>query len=304
MTPMTRRAWLLFIAMALIWGIPYFLIKVVVAELTPAALVLLRTTSGAALLAPLAIWRGDVRPLLRHWKPVVAYTIVEVAGPWILLADAERKLSSSLAGLLIAGVPLVGAALAWQFGGSDRPDARRIAGLVVGFVGVATVVGSDVAADDLLAVAEIALVVLGYAVGPMIVARRLRSVPTVGVVAASLVLTAVAYAPVGLAQLPARWPSVQVLLAIAVLGVVCTALAFLLFFALIGEIGPIRATIITYFNPVVALILGVALLAEPVTIGLVVGFVLIACGSFVATRAARHGPGMPRAVAALAQSDR
>ena len=289
---MTRRGWLLFAAMAFIWGIPYLLIKIAVAELTPATLVLLRTTVAGLILVPLAAVRGDIRPLLQRWGWVVAYTFVEVAAPWILLSDAERRLSSSLAGLLIAGVPLVGSLLVWVLGGDDRPDLRRIVGLIVGFVGVALVVGLDVAADDLVAVGEVGLVVIGYAIGPMIIARRLQGAPAVGVVAASLALTALAYAPIGIAQLPAALPSTQVLLAIVVLGVVCTALAFLLFFALIGEVGPIRATIITYFNPAVAIVLGVLLLNEPFTVGIAVGFALIAIGSFVATRRVR-GMGEP-----------
>jgi len=288
----TRRGWLLFAAMAFIWGIPYLLIKIAVAELTPATLVLLRTTVAGLILVPLAAVRGDIRPLLQRWGWVVAYTFVEVAAPWILLSDAERRLSSSLAGLLIAGVPLVGSLLVWVLGGDDRPDLRRIVGLIVGFVGVALVVGLDVAADDLVAVGEVGLVVIGYAIGPMIIARRLQGAPAVGVVAASLALTALAYAPIGIAQLPAALPSTQVLLAIVVLGVVCTALAFLLFFALIGEVGPIRATIITYFNPAVAIVLGVLLLNEPFTVGIAVGFALIAIGSFVATRRVR-GMGEP-----------
>jgi drug/metabolite transporter (DMT)-like permease len=287
MEPMTRRGWLLFAAMAVIWGIPYLLIKVAVAELTPATLVLLRTTVAGVILVPLAFARGEVRPLLPRWQWVVAYTFVEVAAPWVLLSDAERRLSSSLAGLLIAGVPLVGAVLVWLIGGDDRPDLRRVFGLIVGFVGVAIVVGLDVATDDLFAVGEVGLVVIGYALGPMIIARRLQGAPTVGVVAASLALTALAYAPIGIAQLPSRLPSTQVLLSILVLGVVCTAVAFLLFFALINEVGPIRATIITYFNPAVALVLGVLLLHEPFTVALAIGFALIAVGSFLATRRAR-----------------
>lgn len=282
--------------MAVIWGIPYLLIKVAVAELTPATLVLLRTAVAGLILVPLAAARGDIRPLLPRWRWIVAYTFVEVAAPWILLSDAERRLSSSLAGLLIAGVPLVGALLVWIIGGDDRPDLRRVLGLIVGFVGVALVVGLDVATDDLIAVGEVGLVVIGYALGPMIIARRLQGTPAVGVVAASLALTALAYAPIGIAQLPKTLPSTQVLLSVAILGIVCTALAFLLFFALIGEVGPIRATIITYFNPAVALVLGVLLLNEPFTVGIAVGFALIALGSFVATRRAR---GMPATAGAL-----
>ena len=282
--------------MAVIWGVPYLLIKVAVAELTPATLVLLRTAVAGLILVPLAAARGDIRPLLTRWRWIVAYTFVEVAAPWILLSDAERRLSSSLAGLLIAGVPLVGALLVWIIGGDDRPDLRRVLGLIVGFVGVALVVGLDVATDDLIAVGEVGLVVIGYALGPMIIARRLQGTPAVGVVAASLALTALAYAPIGMAQLPKTLPSTQVLLSVAILGIVCTALAFLLFFALIGEVGPIRATIITYFNPAVALVLGVLLLNEPFTVGIAVGFALIALGSFVATRRAR---GMPATAGAL-----
>jgi len=270
--------------MAVIWGIPYLLIKIAVAELTPATLVLGRTAIGAALLLPFALARGDIRPLFAHWKMVVFYTFVEVAGPWILLSDAERKLSSSLSGLLIAGVPLVGALLAWLVAGGERPNARRIGGLLIGFVGVGLVVGLDVATDDLVAVAEVGLVVLGYAIGSMLIARRLSGVPTVGVVAASLTLTAIIYAPLGIAQLPARPPSVPVVLSVVILGVICTALAFLVFFALVGEVGAIRATIVTYFNPAVALLLGVALLGERFTLGMALGFSLIVAGTVVATR--------------------
>jgi len=293
---MSRRGWLLFAAMAVIWGIPYLLIKVAVGELAPASLVLLRTTVAATILAPLAIARGDIRPLLPRWRWVLAYTFVEVAAPWILLSDAERRLSSSLAGLLIAGVPLVGALLVWLIGGDDRPDPRRVIGLIVGLIGVGLVVGLDVATDDLFAVGEVGLVVIGYAIGPMIVTKRLQGSPAVGVVAASLALTALAYAPLGIAQLPAHVPSAAVLASVAILGSVCTAVAFLLFFALIAEVGPVRSTVITYFNPAVAIVLGVLLLHEAFTAGIAIGFTLIAAGSFFATRRVR---GMRTTVAAF-----
>lgn len=283
---MSTRGWVLFAAMAVIWGIPYLFIKIAVSELSPATLVFARTALGAALLLPLAAARGDLRPLARHWRPVVAYTVVEVAAPWFLLSDAERHITSSLAGLLIAGVPLVGVVLAWLTGGSDRPDARGIAGLIVGLAGVAVLVGLDVAAGDLLAVGEVGLVVLGYATGAMLIAGALRGVPTAGVVAASLALTALAYAPIGVAQWPTAGPSASAVLAVAVLGVVCTALAFILFFALIREVGAVRATVITYFNPAVAIIVGVLVLGEPFTAGIALGFLLILAGSVAATRRA------------------
>jgi drug/metabolite transporter (DMT)-like permease len=270
--------------MAVIWGIPYLLIKIAVGELTPASLVFLRTAIGAALLLPVAAACGWMTPLLGYWRWVLVYTVVEVSLPWFLLSDAERRLTSSLTGLMVAAVPLIGAVLQRLTRGDDRMDRRRVSGLFVGLMGVAALVGLNVSFKDLAAVLEVGLVAVGYATGPIIIARRLPSLPAVGVVAASLVLTALLYAPLALPQLPTVLPSGRVLIAVAILGVVCTALAFLLFFALIGEVGPVRATVITYFNPAVALVLGVALLREPFTLGAVVGFSLILIGSVLATR--------------------
>jgi drug/metabolite transporter (DMT)-like permease len=272
--------------MSFIWGIPYLFIKIAVGELTPASLVFLRTAIGAALLLPIAAARNDLGPLLPHWKWLAAYTFVEVAAPWFLLADAERRISSSLSGLLIALVPSIGAVLGWATGSDDRLDARRIAGLAMGFMGVAAIVGLDVGASDLGAVAEVVLVALGYALGALIIARKLSGRPVFGVIAASLALTMIAYAPVGITQLPSALPSPPVIVAVLILGVVCTAVAFLVFFPLIAEVGPARATVITYVNPAVALALGVAFLGEPLTVGIVAGFVLIVLGSVLATRRA------------------
>jgi drug/metabolite transporter (DMT)-like permease len=281
---MTRRGWLLFAAMGIIWGIPYLLIKVAVGELTPAALVFFRTAVGASLLLPAAAMRGDLGPLRAQWRPLVLYSLVEVAVPWFLLADAERHLSSSFTGLIIATVPLVGAVLAWGTRAEYRVDGRRLAGLVIGFVGVAALLGLNVTVWDFGAVGEVVMVSVCYAVGPVIIARRLSAVPAVGVVAASLALTALLYAPLGLAQMPRHLPSAAVLGSVLALGAVCTALAFVLFFALIAEVGPVRATVFTYVNPAVALYLGVVLLHEPLTVGVVVGFALILVGSYVANR--------------------
>jgi drug/metabolite transporter (DMT)-like permease len=280
---MTRRGWLLFGVMGVIWGVPYLLIKVAVADLSPASLVFLRTATGGLVLLPLALARGSILPLRARWRWVLLYTVVELAVPWMLLADAERHVSSSFAGLLVAAVPFIGALLALLTGAEDRLDARRVGGLLVGFLGVATLVGFDLSGGSLGAVAEIAVVTIGYALGPMIIAHRLRDVPAVGVVTASLVLTAIGYAPAGVLQLPHHAPSVQVILAVAALGLVCTAVAFLLFFALIAEVGPIRATVITYVNPAVALGLGVVVLGEAFTAATAAGFALILLGSFLAT---------------------
>jgi drug/metabolite transporter (DMT)-like permease len=282
----SRRGWALFAAMCVIWGIPYLLIKVAVGELNPITLVFFRTAIGAVLLIPIAAARGSLRPLLPHWGWILVYTVVEVALPWVLLSDAERRLTSSLTGLLVAAVPFVGVILGLLTGAEERFGPRRLLGLAVGFVGVAALVGLNVSFRDFGAVGEVGLVALGYALGPLIISRRLSQLPGLGVIAVSLALPALAYAPLGLSQMPSHIPSAGVLVSVGLLGVVCTALAFLLFFALIAEVGPVRATIITYVNPAVALALGVALLGEPFTVGDGVGFVLILLGLFLATRRA------------------
>jgi drug/metabolite transporter (DMT)-like permease len=284
---MTRRGWLLFATMGLIWGIPYLLIKVAVGGLHPATLVFLRTGIAALLLLPLAAGRGQLRPLLPYWRALLAFAAVEVAVPWLLLNTAETRLSSSLSGLLIAGVPLVGALLGWATGG-ERLGPVRLLGLLVGLAGVAALVGLDLHVGDVWALVEIAGVAIGYAVGPWILARYLVGVPGLGVIAAALGVTALAYAPFALTHLPAHRPATEVVGAVVILALVCTALAFVLFFALIAEIGPVRATVITYINPAVAVTLGVLLLHEPFTLGIAVGFALVLTGSVLATRKSRE----------------
>ncbi len=297
---MTRRGWLLFVALCVIWGIPYLLIKVAVREITPASLVFLRTAIGALVLLPVVLLsRGNLRALLPRWRPIVLFTVAELAIPWLLLSDAERRLPSSLAGLLVASVPLVGVVIARLSGVPEPLGGRRLAGLWVGLAGVVALLGLDVRGGDLRAVGEMVLVVIGYAVGPMVVSRRLTDVPTLDVVAVSLLLGAVGYAPFGVAQLPAALPAPEVIFAVVVLGVFCTALAFVLFFRLIAEIGPVRATVVAYVNPAVAVAAGVAVLGEPLTVGTVIGFLLILAGSWLATGApvrAAAAPARPAAV--------
>jgi drug/metabolite transporter (DMT)-like permease len=280
---MTRRGALLFAAMCVIWGIPYLLIRVAVRELAPVTLVFLRTAIGALLLTPIAAFRGELRSLLRHWRPLLAYTAVEVAIPWVLLARAETKLTSSLTGLLIAAVPLVGALIVTLTGDRERLGGRRWLGLLVGIAGVAAIVGLNLGEIDVVALVEIGFVAVGYAVGPIILSRSMTDLPVYGVVAASLLVSAVVYAPFAAANWPAEMPSAHVVESVLGLAVVCTAVAFVVFFALIAEVGPVRATVITYINPAVAAILGVTLLNEHLTTGMVVGFALVLAGCVLAT---------------------
>ncbi len=281
---MTRRGIVLFAAMSVIWGIPYLLIRITVAEISPALLVFSRTAIGAALLLPIAFLRVDLRSVLRHWRWIIAFAAIEIAIPWLMLGAAEQAISSSLAGLLVAGVPLVGAAIAVIVGGPDRVGRRQLVGLLIGFAGVAVIAGGDFDAANALALIQIAIVVVCYALGPFILSRRLYGVPSLGIMALALTLTAIVYAPVALVSWPATQPSADALASIAILAVVCTAAAFLLFAALIQEVGPVRATVITYVNPVVAATLGVLILSETLTPPMLVGFALAIVGSTLATR--------------------
>ncbi|MDQ1602763.1 MAG: hypothetical protein QOE01_608 [Actinomycetota bacterium] len=294
---MTRRGWMLFAAMCVIWGIPYLLIKVAVDELSPATLVLGRTAVGAALLLPIALARGQVLPLLSRWRPLLVFAAVEICLPWLLLGHAEQRLSSSLTGLLLAAVPMVSAVLV-RFGpDSDRLDARRLLGLLVGLAGVAALVGFEVGSGDVLSVVALALVAVAYAVGPLVLSRHLSDLPGLGVIAVSLSVAALAYLPAGIAEAPSRWPSGKVVLSVLGLAVICTAIAFLVFFELIAEVGPARSTVITYVNPAVALLLGVVVLNESFGVATAVGFVLVLAGSVLATsrnRAPRSEPGSAR----------
>ena len=232
---------------------------------------------GALLLAPFAVRRGALGPLLARWKALVALALVELAVPWFFLFNAEKKITSSLAGLLVAAVPIAGAIIA-RLTGTDRLDGRRAAGLVLGVAGVGALVGFDVGGSDLLSAASILFVIVGYALGPWILARYLSDLPGPRVITASLALCAVMYAPVAFIQRPQHALSANVLASMAGLTVVCTAVAFVAFFALIGEVGPMRSTVVTYVNPAVAVLLGVTVLGEPFGAATAVGFVLVLAG--------------------------
>jgi drug/metabolite transporter (DMT)-like permease len=286
---MSRRGWALFAAMCVLWGIPYLLIKVAVDDMSPATLVLARTAIAALLLLPIAAVRDELRPLLRHWVPLLAFTAIEIALPWVLLAAAETRISSSLTGLLVAAVPLVGAVIARTTGARERLGFLSGLGLLLGLAGVAAIVGVNVEGASVVPIGEVALVAICYAVGPAILQRWLASLPALGVIAASLGLTAVAYVPIAAFSFPETMPSAKATASVVALAVVCTAIAFLLFFALIAEIGPVRATVFTYVNPAVAAVLGVAVLDEHFTIWMGVGFALVLVGSVLATRPAAPG---------------
>jgi drug/metabolite transporter (DMT)-like permease len=283
---MTRRGWLLFSALSIIWGVPYLLIKVAVRDLDPVVVAFGRTLLGALLLLPIALHRRALAPVLRRWRWLLLYTLLEIVGPWWLLGHAETRLNSSTAGLLIAIVPLIAAVLTAAVN-RRRPDAERLSGLRilglgVGLAGVVALVGLDVHLDDLPSVGAAVLTAIGYAAGPLLITRKLADLPPMGVIVGSLSLAALIFCPFAVLFRPDRVSAASGWSVIA-LAVVCTAAAFVVFFALIAEVGPARSTVITYVNPAVAILLGVAVLGESFTVGTAIGFPLVILGSVLAT---------------------
>lgn len=281
---MNKRGWVLFIAMALIWGLPYLFIRIGVETLSPFFVVFSRVGLAALVLLPIAVFTGQLKQLKGHWKWVMVFAIVEMTFPFGALTFAEMRITSSLAGLLVAAVPIVSAFIAWRIGLDDRINKTRLIGLLIGIAGVVALVGLDVRGGDLLSVALVGITVVGYAFGPMIITLKLADAPPLAVIAASVSITAIIYTPFAIATWPQHALTGTEWFSILMLGLLCTAIAFLIFFQLIAEVGPARTTVITYLNPAVALILGVIVLAEPITVGLLIGFPLVLIGSYLATR--------------------
>ena len=285
------RGWLLYGAMAVLWGIPYLFIKEAVESYSPAAIVAGRTLLGAAVLLPLALHRGVLRPALRAWPWVLAFGVIEMAGPFLLLGHAEQTLPSGLTGLLVATVPLFAALIALLRGDRGVLSPARAVGLGMGFAGVAVIVlgpGLAVADPDaaLVAVGQVLLVALLYAIAPFLIATKLRDVPSLGTITLSLLFIGLAYLPFGLLT-QHEVPTARSTVSLVALGILCTAVAFLGFFALIREVGPVRAPLFTYVNPVVAVLLGVIVLGEALSPGLLVGFPLVILGCWLAATGGR-----------------
>jgi len=285
----SSRGWLLFIAMSVIWGIPYLMIKVAVEGVSVPVLVFARTAVGAAVLLPLALSSGIPAMVRRHWKPLLGFSFFEIIAAWYLLSDAERHLTSSMTGLLIAASPIIAAILDRFTGGEQRLGRRRVVGLGIGLAGVAVLAGPHLTGGTAWPIIEVLLVSTCYAIAPLIAARHLSDVPALPMTATCLGFAALVYAAPAAATWPTEMPSTRVLVALAGLAVICTALAFVVFFALIREIGAARALVFTYVNPAVALLAGVVVLSEPLTAFNVAALVLILAGCVLAT----HRPDDP-----------
>lgn len=284
---MSGQAWALFAAMSVIWGLPYLFIKIAVVEVGPAALVFARTALALVLLVPIAIRSGALQPAFRRWQPAAIFAVLEMGIPWLLLGHAELRISSALAGLLLAAVPIIGALVTALLGDRHNIAPVRVVGMALGLAGVGALVGIDSAGGhlDLLSILELLVVAVCYAVAPIIIDRQQNPPPAIGTVTVSILFVTVAYLPFGAPGLARSWPlAPDVAGSLLVLGLLCTATAFVLFFRLIAAAGPVRAVTITFINPAVAIVLGILVLSEQFTTGMLIGFPLVIAGSFLATR--------------------
>lgn len=283
---MTRRAWIAFAAVSVLWGVPYLFIKY--AEqggLTPATIAWGRVTLAAVILLGQA-WRGGTLASLRgHWRWLSAYAVFEIVIPFPMIAVGEQRVPSSLTAIIIATVPLIGTVLALRFDPGEKPTPLRALGLAAGFLGVIALVGIDIAgrSGELLGAGAIVLAAIGYAVGPMIVKQRLQELDAPTLMGGGLLISALLLAPLAAIDLPARVPTAGALAALAGLALLCTTLAFVVMIVLIREAGVSRAMVVTYVNPVIALALGVVLLGESPGAGALAGLTLIVAGSWLST---------------------
>ena len=283
---MSARAWTAFATVSTLWGIPYLFIKVAVDDgVPPAFLAFVRVALGAAVLIALAWRAGALGPLRGRGRWLMVYAVFEIAVPFPLIAAGETHVASSLAAIIIAAVPLFVALLALRFDRAERATGSRLVGLIMGLAGVVALVGIDVAgrSDELVGAGAILLAAVGYAAGPMVYKRHLADLDPRAAMGASLVIAAIVLAPLAALDPPATAPSAEALVALVVLGIFCTAAAFVFFGALVAEVGPGRALVITYVAPVVAVALGVTVLGERPGAGAVAGLLLILAGSWLST---------------------
>jgi drug/metabolite transporter (DMT)-like permease len=290
---MTRKGWLLFISMSVIWGIPYLFIKIAIRELDPSVVVFARVGIAAVVLLPVAANRGVLRKVRERWLVVAALACVQIAGPFLLISYGEQHITSSLTSLLIAADPLFVVLFALRFDPSERASGLRLFGLLIGMVGVIVLLGLDVGGDEqrLLGAFLVLLAAACYAASALLIKRPpIAALPNLGVVTVMCITATIVLLPLVVTRLPSKIPDIEVIVSLLVLSLICTALAYLLFFALVAEVGAIRGTVITYVNPAVAVLLGVTLLGEPLNAAIIVGFLLIIVGCWLSTGGALPPP--------------
>mgnify|MGYP003564542542 FL=1 len=286
---MSPRGLFLFLSTGIIWGTPYFFIAIATDHFSTASIVWIRVAVGSLVLLPVALARGALKPALKAWPYVTLFAVTEMVFPWAFITQAQNTVSSSLAGLLITTVPFIAAFIIGLLGDRSAWHPLTVTGLIIGFSGVTALLGIDAFSGRIEVIPVLMLLgaATGYAIAPIIADRKLHDVPTLGVITLSMMVVSVIYAVPAAITLPAdiaQAPTPSAWFAVSYLGVVTSALGFIFFFALIKEVGPGRSTLITYVNVVVAILLGVVFLNEPLTLGIIVGFPLVVLGSYLASQ--------------------
>ena len=283
---MSRKSWIQFSIVGFLWGIPYLLMKVAVADIPPPLIVAGRTLIGAAILIPIALYRGSFMEAVRGIKYVLPYAFLEMVGPWILITNAEKEISSGLAGLLVATVPIFATIFTSLRGDHSVWEPKRVFGITIGFVGMIALIGieSITGNSNLKAISMVLLASLLYAYAVLMVISNLPGVDGIAINGLAMAITCIFYLPISILTWPSNPVSLNAISALIILGVFSTAIAFALFFIVIAEIGPARGSLTTYVNTAVAVVLGVIILNEPITLGIIVGLPLVLFGSYLASR--------------------
>lgn len=288
---MSRRNLILFILAGFLWGIPYLFIRVAVDSdngFSPAIVVFGRVFIGALILIPIAIYDKTFFTALKGWKYIAVYALFEMVGPWILIGTAEQKISSGLAGLLVSSVPIFSTLIASYYGDKTVWQPRRLIGIVIGFLGVFLLVGieSFTGSSDPISILMTLAAALGYAFAVIYITRKMPGASGVAINGIAMAMTAVFYSPALFFLWPDRAVSANAIYALIALGVFSTGIAFAVFFTVMAEIGPTRASLVTYMNTAFAVVLGILILSEPLTVGIIVGLPLVLIGSYLASRKA------------------
>lgn len=286
---MSRRNLILFLLSGFLWGIPYLFIRVAVDPqdgFHPAIVVLGRVVIGALILIPIAIYDKTFFTALKNWRYIAVYALFEMVGPWILIGTAEQKISSGLAGLLVSSVPIFSTLIASRYGDKSVWQPKRLFGIAIGFLGVFLLVGIEslTGSSDPLSILMVIAASIGYAFAVIYITRKMPEGSGVAINGIAMAMTAVFYAPALLLFWPEHSVSHEAIYSLIALGVFSTGIAFAIFFAVMAEIGPTRASLVTYMNTAFAVILGVIILNEPLTLGIIVGLPLVLIGSYLASR--------------------
>lgn len=289
---MSRKSALIFALVGFLWGIPYLFIKVAVDEengYSPAIVVFGRVLIGAAILIPLAIKDRSIFDAFRGIKYVAFYALLEMVIPWILISTAEQKISSGLAGLLIASVPIWSNIITYFQGDQDALKTNRLLGIGIGFIGVVLIVGIETltGSSDPLSILMVIVAAIGYAYAIIMIRNKLPDVSGIAINAVAMALTAIFYLPFTIALWPDHTVSSEATYSVIALGIFSTGIAFAIFFTLLADIGPTRASLVTYWNTAIAVVLGVLILSEPLTVGISVGLPLVMLGSWLVNRRAK-----------------